>query len=303
MSKIRIFGVPMDLGQTRRGVDMGPSAVRYAGLDDHLTRLGHSVFDAGNIEVPQVEQVSRLPIHQSVPLEKARWLPEVAQVCQKIYEQTIACLNGDERLIFLGGDHSISIGTVAGVSRPEPIGVLWIDAHADINTPETTPSGNVHGMSVATLLGDGPAELVNIGYDGPKLRPDQVVMIGLRALDPGEQAKLRKNGVGVFTMRQIDEVGMATVIRLALERLRPFRYLHVSLDLDGLDPEVAPGVGTPVAGGLSYREAHLLMEILADSEKVRSMDIVEVNPILDNHNSTGQVAVGLAGSLFGQRII
>lgn len=303
METIRIFGVPMDLGQTRRGVDMGPSAVRYAGLQERLERLGYEVHDGGNIIVPQPEQVREdSPKPQSVPLEKARCLPEVTQVCQRIYEQTEACVNAHERVIFLGGDHSISIGTVAGIARRETVGLLWVDAHGDYNTPDSTPSGNIHGMSVATLLGKGAEELVNIGYAGPKLRPDQVVMIGIRDLDGLERTRLRESGIMVFTMRQIDELGMATVIRMALDHLRNFKALHVSLDLDGLDPEVAPGVGTPVPGGLNYREAHLLMEILADSGKVRSLDIVEINPILDHQNITGKLAVELAASLFGQRI-
>lgn len=303
MDTIRIFGVPMDLGQTRRGVDMGPSAVRYAGLQERLERLGYEVHDGGNITVPQPEQVREgLPQPQSVPPESARCLPEVAQVCQHIFEQTQACVEAHERVIFLGGDHSISIGTVAGIARREAIGLLWIDAHGDYNTPDTTPSGNIHGMSVSTLLGMGANELVNIGYVGPKLKPEQVVMIGIRDLDGLERERLRESGVMVFTMRQVDELGMATVIRLALDHLRSYHALHVSLDLDGLDPEVAPGVGTPVPGGLSYREAHLLMEILADSGKVRSLDIVEINPILDHQNSTGKLAVELAASLFGQRI-
>jgi arginase len=302
---IRIFGVPMDLGQNRRGVDVGPSAVRYAGLQPRLERLGYEVHDGGNIEVAQVEQMHDvLPIQTSLKEnEKAYYLSEVSHVCHMVYNRTVACVDAHERVIFLGGDHSISIGTVSGIVQDEPVGVLWVDAHADINSPQTSLSGNIHGMSVATLLGDGPTELTDIGRPGPKLQPEQVAMIGLRDLDPKEQDRLRKGGVGVFTMRQIDELGMAAVIHQTLQRFQQFKYLHVSLDLDGLDPEIAPGVGTPVPGGLSYREAHLLMEILADSGKVRSMDIVEVNPILDDRNRTAKIAVELAGSLFGQRIL
>ncbi|NDJ87196.1 MAG: arginase, partial [Chloroflexi bacterium] len=282
MDVLRIFGVPMDLGQTRRGVDMGPSAVRYAGLQERLETLGYEVHDGGNIEVAQVEEIKDRDETQSVPEEHARCLPEVSHVCERVYQHTVASVDAHERVIFIGGDHSISIGTVAGVAHHAAVGLIWIDAHADINTPGTTPSGNIHGMSVATLLGDGPRELTGIGQPGAKLRPEQVVMIGVRDLDMGEREKIRQSGISVFTMRQIDELGMGTVIRLALERLRQYARLHISLDLDGLDPEVAPGVGTPVPGGLSYREAHLLMEILADSGKVRSMDIVEINPILDD---------------------
>lgn len=302
---IRIFGVPMDLGQNRRGVDMGPSAVRYAGLQPRLERLGYEVHDGGNIEVAQAEQMHDAFSSETSLKEgqKAHYLSEVSQVCHRVYNRTIASVDANERVIFLGGDHSISIGTVSGIAQHGPVGVLWVDAHADINSPHTTLSGNIHGMSVATLLGDGPPELTDIGRPGPKLQPEQVAMIGLRDLDPKEQARLRKGGVGVFTMRQIDELGMAAVIHQTLQRFQQFKYLHVSLDLDGLDPEIAPGVGTPVPGGLSYREAHLLMEILADSGKVRSMDIVEVNPILDDRNRTAKIAVELAGSLFGQRIL
>lgn len=301
---IRIFGVPMDLGQQRRGVDMGPSAVRYAGLQERLQRLGYVVHDGGNIGVAQYEEIeAENPLREPQGSGRAHFLHEVSQVCQEVYKNIVTSLEAHEEVIFLGGDHSISIGTVSGVAKEEKIGLLWVDAHADMNTPDTSPSGNIHGMSLAALLGQGPKALTDVGYMGPKLRPEQIVMIGLRDLDAEERRFLKQSGVTVFTIRDVDEDGMERVALMTLDRLRHFNRLHVSLDLDGLDPEVAPGVGTPVPGGLTYREAHLLMEILADSQKVRSMDIVEINPILDNRNITAQVAVELATSLFGQRIL
>jgi arginase len=304
MSKpiVRIFGVPMDLGQSRRGVDMGPSAIRYAGLQQRLNRLGYETHDGGNIIVPQVEEMEH-PFREDAAIGKAHHLPQVTQACQEIYRVATECLSHDERVIFLGGDHSISIGTVAAVEHHWDCGVLWIDAHADMNTPHTSPSGNIHGMSVAVLLGDGPPSLTNINGSAPVLRPEQVVYIGLRALDEKEKRRVASSGTGAYTMRQIDEEGIAAIARKALAHFTAFDHIHVSFDLDSLDPRHAPGVGTPVPGGLTYREAHLLMEILADSGKVRSMDIVEVNTILDERNKTAQVAVELAASLFGQRIL
>jgi arginase len=292
----RIFGVPMDLGQRRRGVDMGPSAVRYAGLDERLRGLGHAVDDNGNLPVP-------LPENEPPDDSRARHLHSIAGVCRDVYAAAQACVAHNDTAIFLGGDHSISIGTVSAmVTQAQPVGLLWVDAHGDFNTPEITPSGNVHGMALAALLGQGPPELTGIGRTGPKLAPAQVVLFGVRDLDAGERAALRASGVLVITMRDIDEMGLAAAARLALDRFGALPRLHVSLDMDALDPLEAPGVGTPVPGGLSYREAHLLMEILADSGKVGSLDIVEVNPILDDRNRTARLSVELAASLFGQRI-
>lgn len=300
---IRIFGVPMDLGQGRRGVDMGPSAVRYAGLQKRLERLGYQVIDSGNITVHQAEEledVSPAPDFEGL----AHYLPEVAQVCREIYDATRACARKQEHFIFVGGDHSISIGTVSGmVDEDAPMGLIWIDAHGDFNTPTTSPSGNVHGMPVAALLGMGPDILSRIGDKYPKLKPEQVVMIGIRDLDDAERHNLKAAGIKVYTMRDIDEHGIASITRQALVHLSKFKTLHVSFDLDSLEPEIAPGVGTPVPGGLTYREAHLLMEILADSQKVRSLDIVEINTILDERNITAEIAVELAASLFGQTIL
>ena len=294
---IRIFGVPMDLGQRRRGVDMGPSAVRYAGLSDRLRALGHTVIDNGNLSVP-------LPENEPPDNSRARHLASIAAVCQEAYEATCDCLDQGECAVFLGGDHSISIGTVSAMAlHGAPVGVIWVDAHGDFNTPEISPSGNVHGMALAALLGYGPVELTGIGRSGAKLQAAQAVLIGVRDLDVAERAALVASGITIFTMREIDELGMAAVARRALEHLGPLARLHISLDMDSLDPNEAPGVGTPVPGGFSYREAHLLMEIMADTGKVRSLDIVEVNPILDDRNRTAHLAVDLTASLFGQRII
>ncbi len=300
MSKtIRLFGVPMDLGQRRRGVDMGPSAIRYAGLTTALQALGHAVIDAGNIGVPLPEQE---PIEPEA--QRARHLPSIAGVCAAIYDAAYNCAERGETPIFLGGDHSLSIGTVAAVTaEPGRVGVLWVDAHGDFNTPETTPSGNVHGMALAALLGLGAPELTGIGRPTPKLAADQAIVIGARDIDGGERRLLREHNVRVFTMREIDEQGIASVARRILERFEGMSRIHVSLDLDSLDPGEAPGVGTPVPGGLTYREAHTLMEILADTGKVGSLDLVEVNPILDERNRTARLAVELAASLFGQRIL
>lgn len=305
ITTIRIFGAPMDLGQQRRGVDMGPSAVRYAGLQDRLQGLGYDVHDQGNVSVPVVEVVRQME-QSAAPLPdegNARHLHAVAQVCNAIYTQMTQCVQPNEFAIFLGGDHSISIGTVSGVASRGAHGVIWVDAHADYNTPRTSPSGNVHGMPVAALLGDGPAALTNIGGPAPKLQPSQVAMVGIRNLDVVERQRLVKSGISVFTMTDIDEHGVGSIARQTLNRLSHLDAIHISLDMDSLDPDEAPGVGTPVRGGLTYREAHLLMEIFAQSGKVRSMDIVEINPILDNHNQTAELAVELAVSLLGKRIL
>jgi arginase len=300
MKKIRIIGTPMDLGQNRRGVDMGPSAIRYAGLKDRLQQLGYETVDGGNINTAQAEELDTpAEIHDN---GKAHHLHEVARVCQKIYERVQATRQTDERLIFLGGDHSMSIGTISAIAH-EKVGVIWFDAHADINTPDTSPSGNIHGMPVATLLGDGAIELTSVGYPQAKLQPHQIVLVGVRQLDEGERERLSQRDIKVFTMREVDEMGIGNIAHTILAYFQDMTALHLSLDLDGLDPQFAPGVGTPVPGGFSYREAHLFMEILADSGKVRSMDIVEVNPILDRANETARLAVELTTSVFGQKIL
>lgn len=293
---IRIFGAPMDLGQTRRGVDMGPSAIRYAGLQQRLAKIGVEVNDGGNVSVPVVEEIDHDPRDGL-----AHNASVIGNVCRDLHALVRDSLNARERVITLGGDHSIALGTIsAALTQPAKVGVLWIDAHGDFNTPETTPSGNVHGMVVSALMGLCPPVLTV----GPvRLQAPQIVYIGVRDLDAEEKVALTRSGIRVFTMRQVDELGMATTVREALQWLAEADVLHVSFDMDSLDPQIAPGVGTPVPGGLTYREAHLLLEMLADDGRVRSLDLVEVNPILDDRNATAGEAVELAASLFGSRIL
>ncbi len=295
---IGIYGVPLDLGQNRRGVDMGPSAIRYAGLRQQLVKLGWQVRDGGNISSPIREEVRK---EEESDGFRVYHLSAVAQVSREVYQRALHSVESDEISIFLGGDHSISLGSVAGaLRRSDRVGVIWVDAHGDFNSPQSSPSGNIHGMVVRCLMGQGPKEL-SVGERS--LRPDEIVMIGTRDLDAQERVDLRASGIKVFTMRDIDEIGIAAVMNAVMQVLGNMQYIHVSFDMDSLDPTVAPGVGTPVVGGLSYREAHLLMEMLADDGRVRSMDIVEVNPILDTRNHTAEIAVGMAASLFGQRIL
>jgi arginase len=292
---IQIIGAPMDLGQSHRGVDMGPSAIRYAGLAGRLKTLGYAIQDRGNVQVPVRDALAGG--------EENGYLTAIQRVCEEIYQAGKNAVEQGFFPLFLGGDHSIAIGSIGGVTHLEPVGVLWIDAHGDFHTPETSHSGNVHGMPLAALLGNGPAELVDVGRQGPKLKSSDVVLIGIRDLDPAEKIRLKEQGIRVYTMRDIDERGMSAITHEALARLGHRQRLHVSLDVDGLDPKEAPGVGTPVPGGFTYREAQLLMEILADSQRLVSMDIVEINPILDQQNRTASIAVELAASAFGKRII
>lgn len=292
---IRIIGVPIDLGQAQRGVDMGPGAIRYAGLSARLAKLGYEINDIGNIDVP---------VRDTLISERAlNYLPSIRKVCDAAYHEAREAVESGDIPVFIGGDHSLSIGTISGVTHFEPAGVIWVDAHGDFNTPETTISGNVHGMSLAVLLGKGYPELVNVGTMGAKLQAKDVVMIGVRDLDPKERDRLRESNITVYTMRDIDERGIGAVAREALDRLAHRQRLHVSLDMDGLDPMLVPGVGTTVPGGLTYREAQLLMEIIADTGRLASLDIVEINPILDQRNQTAQIAVELAASLFGKSIL
>lgn len=292
---IRIIGVPIDLGQDQRGVDMGPSALRYAGLSGRLKALGYHLHDAGNIYVPVRDALAGKPGDV--------FLAAIRDVCQAAYEAAAQAVAAGEIPLFLGGDHSLAIGTIGGTASREPVGVIWIDAHGDANRPQTSPSGNVHGMPLAALLGEGYPELVNVGRPGAKLAGRDVVMIGVRDLDDGERLWLKQSGIRIYTMRDLDERGMGAIIREALQHLDHCSRLHVSLDMDSLDPTQAPGVGTACPGGLSYREAQLLMEIIADTGKLASADIVEINPILDHENRTARMAVALTASLFGQSIL
>lgn len=299
--KIHILGVPMDLGADRRGVDMGPSAIRIAGVAEKLRSLGHTVVDEGDILIKPPEQ-------QRISNEKLKYLPAIVRACTLLSAKVEKVMQNGSFPLVLGGDHSIALGTIAGISafcrpRNEKIGVLWIDAHGDLNTHETTPSGNIHGMPLAVAVGLGALELTSVGGDQRKVDPKNVVLIATRELDEGERKHIKQLGINIFTMEEIDKNGMSVVINKALRKLRDVRWLHVSFDLDAVDPSVAPGVGTPVKGGLNYREAHLIMETLNETGRMTSLEVVEVNPILDNRNQSAEFAVELIQSGFGKKII
>ncbi len=301
-STITILGAPLDLGASRRGVDMGPSALRLALLNARLELLGYAVEDLGNVAVAQQENTPE-------GRENAKYLSHIAQTCGALGEAVERVVMAGKFPLILGGDHSIAVGTVAGVSRAfrhrgQQIGVIWIDAHSDMNTPETSPSGNIHGMPLACCIGQGPHELTHLLDYAPKVEPENVVLIGLRDVDLSERGQVRQSGVTAFTMRDIDERGlknvMAEAIQLASDGTAGF---HLSFDMDVLDPDEAPGVGTPVRGGVTYREAHLAMETLCDSSRMVSMEVVEVNPVLDVANRTALLAVELIMSAMGKKIL
>jgi arginase len=286
----------MDLGQDRRGVDMGPSAIRYARLQGALEELGYPVIDLGNAATPIPEMVEKKG--------ELRHLAAVRGVCEEVAGRAEAMISEGLFPIFLGGDHSISIGTVSGIGRSTGrTGVIWLDAHADFNIPETSPSGNIHGMPLSVLAGRGHPDLVGIGGEGASVRTEDVVILGLRSVDVKERGLLLEAGIRVYTMKEIDAYGIARVVRRALEDLSHLERIHLSFDLDVVDPDVAPGVGTPVRGGLTYREAHLVMELANEAGIVTSLDVVEVNPILDYSNETAELAVELVASLMGRQII
>lgn len=287
----------MDLGQARRGVDMGPSAMRYAGIIERLEALGYQIEDCGDIEIGRAEKRDTT--------SKLKNLKAVVEASERLANKISEEMDKDRFPVILGGDHSIAIGTLAGVSKKQDnLGVIWYDAHGDLNTDETSPSGNIHGMPLAVGLGIGDPELTKIGGDHPKIKPENVVIIGARSLDEGERVLIKEKGIKVYTMHEIDKLGMTTVISEAIKYLREkTQGVHLSLDLDGLDPSDAPGVGTPVNGGISFRESHLAMEMLAASDILISAEFVEVNPILDDKNKTATVAVDLAGSLFGEKLL
>lgn len=296
---ISIIGVPLDLGQSRRGVDMGPSAIRYAGAVERIEALGHVVTDEGDILVDASASVE----HGDLKLKN---LDEVVQVNTMLAKKVAEAVKQNSFPLVLGGDHSIAIGTLAGLAEKyKNLGVIWYDAHADLNTSDTSPSGNIHGMPLAVSIGLGHESLVNLYSEGPKVNPKNVVIIGARSVDPGERALIKEQGIKVFSMHEIDRYGMTVVMEDALAYLqsREVDGIHLSLDLDGLDPLYTPGVGTPVPGGISYRESHLAMEMLEDSGVITSAEFVEVNPILDEKNKTADVAVGLMGSLFGEKLL
>ena len=299
--QIEIIGVPLDLGQQRRGVDMGPSALRVAGLQAKLEALGYQVTDRGNVAVAVAETKHRGD-------ERARFLAEIAHSAELTAKCVQEALTHGATPVVLGGDHSVAAGTVAGMAnyfrtQQKRIGLIWMDAHSDINTPETSPSGNVHGMPVAALLGMEPAGLRDLLGWSPKVLAENTVLIGVRDVDEAERENIRRAGVTVFTMRDVDELGLRAVMEKAIPiAANGTAGYHVSLDLDWVDPEDAPGVGTAVRGGATYREAHLAMEILADHGGMLSFEMVEVNPILDEHNRTAELAVQLLCSAFGKKI-
>ncbi len=294
---IRIIGVPIDLGADRRGVDMGPSAIRNAGLNERLQRLGWEVEDFGNIDVPILETLE-------IEDKRLKYLPEIVKVNQQLQLMVSQAMNEGVIPLILGGDHSLGIGSLAGMaSDGRCFGLIWFDTHGDYNSLDTTDSGNIHGMPLAVANGIGAQELTSIGGEQKKIREENTVIIGAREIDPQERDMLQKSNITVFTMRDIDQLGMNEVISQGIKiASQGTEGIHLSFDLDVIDPDEAPGVGTPVVGGITYREAHLAMELLADSGYVLSMDIVEVNPILDDKNKTAELAVGLICSVFGKRI-
>jgi arginase len=300
--KICIIGVPLDLGQDRRGVDMGPSAVRVAGLQTRLEGLGYQVEDAGNVEVGFAEQ-------KNVGDPHAKYLLEIAKSCRQQSEWVTETLEEGSMPLVLGGDHSIAVGTVSGVSgfyrkQHKKVGLIWLDAHGDFNTPAITPSGNIHGMALACLLGQGPRELTELGGFAPKVDAAHTVLVGVHDLDGQEKVALRQTGVKIFTMRDIDERGMRSVVEEAIAiASNGTEGICVSLDLDFIDATHAPGVGTPVRGGATYREAHLALELLSDSNSMLSLEVVEVNPVLDERNRTAELAVELILSALGKKIL
>jgi arginase len=294
---VAVVGAPLDLGAGRRGVDMGPSAIRYAGLDGRIRELGRDYLDLGNVETAVAEA-------SDVGDERARFLPQIKATCERV-AGLVAQAVGDGRVpLVLGGDHSVALGTLGGLAQVHGRGgVLWIDAHADLNTPATSPSGNVHGMGLAAALGRAGAGFESEVWPLPAVDPDRVALVGLRALDEGERSLLRELDARVFTMSDVDRFGIERAIRESLARVAGPGFVHVSLDMDAIDPEVAPGVGTPVRGGLSYREAHLALEVVAESGLAGSLEVVEVNPILDRENETAKLAVELVASALGARIL
>jgi len=300
---VHIIGVPLDLGGGRRGVDMGPSAFRIAGLGERIGALGYTVVDKGDLPAP-------IPETQELRDERKKYIRDIAKVCQKVYQTAAGSLDEGAMPIVLGGDHSLGAGSVAAAAewarrtRGLPIGLLWIDAHGDMNTPATSLSGNVHGMPLAALLGGEPAELAKIGTFSPKVEAAHTVLVGIRNLDEREKVSVRESHVHVFTMKDIDRQGVASVIEQAVQLAGDGTAgIHVSFDMDVCDPSIAPGVGTPVKGGLDYREAHMMMEIVADSGLLRSLDLVEVNPTLDVRNTTAQLGTELALSALGMKIL
>ena len=302
LRSVHVIGVSLDLGGNRRGVDMGPSAFRIAGLGERLASLGIPVVDAGDLVAP-------IPETKAFGDPSKKYIREIARVCERLYKASLGVLEKGGIPLVLGGDHSLAAGSVAATAdfvrrHDKPLGLIWVDAHGDMNTPGTSGSGNVHGMPLAALLGSEPAELSRIGGFSPKVTPERTVLIGIRNLDEREKERILESGVHVFTMKDIDRGGIASVVERALAIAgKDAGGIHVSFDLDVCDPTIAPGVGTPVKGGLNYREAHMVMEMIADSGLLRALDLVEVNPILDDRNMTAILGAELASSAIGQKIL
>jgi len=295
--KVAVIGATLDLGAGRRGVDMGPSAIRYAGLAARIADLGQEYVDLGNVETAVAEAIP-------VADEHARFLPQIKETCERVARLVERTVRDGFLPVVLGGDHSVALGTLAGLREVHgPGGAIWIDAHGDLNSPETRPSGNVHGMVLAAALGLAGDRFFEDGWGLPALAPGRVALISVRALDDGERKLLRELDARVFTMSDVDRLGVERAVREALAHVAGPGFVHVSLDMDAVDPDVAPGVGTPVRGGLSYREAHLALELVAESGLASSLDVVEVNPILDRENETGKLAVELVASALGARIL
>jgi arginase len=295
--KVSIIGAALDLGQGRRGVDMGPSAMRAAGLEERIRSLGYDVRDHGNVESPEPEATA-------LGDERARFLPEIKETCARIATLVSEAAAAGQVPLVLGGDHSVALGTLWGLAKARGVGgVMWIDAHPDVNTPETSPSGNVHGMPLAAALGLAGTMFESNSWPLPAVDPEHVALVGIRDLDEGERKLLRGVGARVFTMSEIDRIGIERAVREALDRVGGGGFVHVSFDVDVLDPEIAPGVGTPVRGGLTYREAHLALELVAESRLAGSLEVVEVNPILDRENMTALTAVELVASALGKTIL
>jgi arginase len=294
---VAVIGAALDLGAGRRGVDMGPSAIRYAGLAGRIRELGHECVDFGNVQTAVAEAAT-------VGSERTRYLHEILTACERIADRVAKAKADGEMPLVLGGDHSVALGTLGGLARDSGLGgVVWVDAHGDLNRPETSPTGNVHGMVLAAAMGLGGPDFDVPGIPFPSVDPSRVALVGVRSLDDGERELVHELNATVFTMSDIDRVGIEQAIRDSLAKVDGPGFVHVSLDMDALDPDVAPGVGTPVRGGLSYREAHLAMEVIAESGLMGSLEVVEVNPILDRENETGKLAVELVASALGARIL
>ncbi len=302
MKPVHIIGVPLDLGAGRRGVDMGPSALRIAGIGDQIAALGRTVVDKGDLPAP-------IPETQRPADKRKKYVKDIAKVCQKLYDVALKSLDAGALPLVLGGDHSLAAGSVAASAEwvqrtaSRPLGLIWVDAHGDMNTPATTTSGNVHGMPLAALLGNEPVELASIGFS-PSVLAQHTVLVGIRNLDEQEKAQIRQSGVHVFTMKDIDRDGVARVAERAIALAADGTGgVHVSFDMDVCDPAIAPGVGTTVKGGLDYREAHMVMEMVADSRRLVALDLVEINPTLDLRNTTAEFATELALSALGKGIL